>query len=195
VGALVPNGFAAVLRIAAPDPAIGDWWSAYRQLYATIAAVGRRHTARSDLAWYAVWEGHGFGHAATRLAWREPVDDDTRRALEARREALRLEGERRNAAIRAALLDVPTFAMPDRRYYVLRGPLSAVTQLCHPDPAGVWRNPDLFWPADRRWFAATDVDFWSVYVGGDDDHLAELALAMPTESEIVDLERRLEVED
>ena len=29
-----------------------------------------------------------------------------------------------------------------------------------------WRNPDLFWPDDRRWFIATDVDFWSLYIGG-----------------------------
>jgi hypothetical protein len=184
-----------VLRIGAPDPELEDWWSAYRELYATIAAVGQRHTTRPDEAWFAVWEGHGFGHSITRLAWREPVDDDTRRALEERGEALRVESERRNAAIRTALLDVPAFEMPDRRYYLLSGPVSAVTELRHPDPVEVWRNPDLFWPDDRRWFAATDVDFWSVYVGGDNDLIAELAEAVPTASEIVELERQLPNED
>ena len=59
----------------------------------------------------------------------------------------------------------------------------------------MWRNPDLFWPDDRRWFAGTDVDFWSVYVGGDDDFIAELASRVPTESEIVELARQLEIED
>ena len=158
-------------------------------------AVGQHHTARPDLAWFAVWEGHGFAQSVTRLAWREPVDDETRRALEARREALRVESERRNAATRAALLDVPAFEMPNRRYYLLTGAVSAVTRLCHPDPVDVWRNPDLFWPEDRRWFVATDVDFWSVYVGGDEDFIADLAGHAPTESEIVDLDRQLEIED
>jgi hypothetical protein len=129
------------------------------------------------------------------LAWREPVDDDTRRALEARREVLRVESERRNAAIRAALLEVPAVEMPDRRYYLLTGPVNAVTGLRHPDPVDVWRNPDLFWPDDRRWFVATDVNFWSVYVGRDNELIAELADDVPTESEIVELERQLPIED
>ena len=59
----------------------------------------------------------------------------------------------------------------------------------------MFRNPDLFWPDDRRWFVATDVDFWSVYVGGDDDLVAELAGAVPTECELVDLDRPLPIED
>jgi hypothetical protein len=40
-----------------------------------------------------------------------------------------------------------------------------VTELRHPDGDG-WRNPDLFWPQDQGWFVATDVDFWSLYIGG-----------------------------
>ena len=110
-GSAHPNDFRAVLRIAAPDPEIEDRWSAYRDLGATIAAVGQRHSTRPDLAWFAVWEGHGFGQAVSRLAWREPVDDEARRALGARREVLREESERRNAPIRAALLDVPAFEL------------------------------------------------------------------------------------
>jgi len=195
VGALVPNNYRSVLRVAAPDSAIEDWWAAYRDVYTMIAAVGQRHTTRPDTAWFAVWEGHGFGHSITRLAWREPVDDDTRRALEDRREALRVESERHNAVIRAGLLDVPTFDMPDRRHYLLTGPVSAVTLLRYPDSQDAWRNPDLFWPDGGQWFAATDVDFWSVYVGGDDDLIAELADDASTESKIVDLARPLEIED
>jgi hypothetical protein len=51
--------------------------------------------------------------------------------------------------------------------YLLEGPVSAVTQLCHPEPSGEWRNPDLFWPDDRRWFVATD-DIGHVVLGARD---------------------------
>jgi hypothetical protein len=45
--------------------------------------------------------------------------------------------------------------------YLVTGAVSAVTDLRQPDSSD-WRNPDLFWPDDRRWFVATDVDFWSL---------------------------------
>ena len=81
------------------------------------------------------------------------------------------------------------------RFYLLTGPVSAVTQLRYPPPTNEWRNPDLFWPDDRRWFVATDVDFWSLYIGGDDDFIAALASNVPTPSEIVGFDRPLEIED
>jgi hypothetical protein len=195
VGALVPNQYSLVLHVHAPDPSIEDWWSAYRDLYETIASIGERHTSSPDRAWFAVWEGHGFDHVTTHSAWREPaLDDVTRQAREDERSRLRDEDERRNAAIRAALLQVPRFDLPNRTYYLLEGPVTAATQLRHPEPSREWRNPDLFWPDDRRWFVATDVDFWSLYIGGDDDFIAELSSNVPMRTEIVPLDRQLEIE-
>jgi len=194
VGALVPNDHRVVLRISAPDPELDDWWAAYRDLYRAIAEVGQQHTSTPGRAWFAIWDGHGFASSITRVAWRGPLDDDERRALEEHRRLVRLESERRNAAIRVALLDVPTFDLPNRRYYLVTGPVTAVEHLRYPD-LPEWRNPDLFWPDDRRWFAATDVDFWSVYVGGDHDFIDQLARSVRTECELVELGRRLEVED
>jgi hypothetical protein len=48
VGALVPNQYPLILRVHAPDPGVEDWWSAYRDLFEIIAAVGERHTASAD---------------------------------------------------------------------------------------------------------------------------------------------------
>ena len=42
---------------------------------------------------------------------------------------------------------------------------------------------------------ATDVDFWSLYIGGDNDFIAQLAGGVPTPTEIVTLDRPLEIED
>ena len=71
----------------------------------------------------------------------------------------------------------------------------AAAQLRHSEPSNEWRNPDLFWPDDWRWFVATDVDFWSLYIGGDGDFVTELGSNVPTRSEIVTLDRQLEIED
>lgn len=139
--------------------------------------------------------GHGFDQISTHVAWRDPpADDAERRAREARRAQLRDEDRRRNTAIREALALIPRFDRPHRTYYLLEGPVRAVTGLRYPDGQG-WRNPDLFWPDDRAWFVATDVDFWSLYIGGPTSLIAELTEAVPTRSEPVGLDLHLESED
>jgi hypothetical protein len=197
VGALVPNQYPLVLRVRAPDPNDGDWWSAYRDLLGVVAAVGEQHTSTPDRAWFAVWEGHGFANGRTRIAMQGPLDDSMREALARERSRLRDEDERRNASIRTALSEVPQFELPHRVYYLLTGPVAAATQLQDPEDLHEtgWRRPDLFWPDDRRWFVATDVDFWSFYIGGDHDLIADLARRVPTPSEIVPLDQPLEFED
>lgn len=196
VGALVPNRYPLVMRVQAPNGSPGDWWSAYRDLFEIVASIGERHTSSPARAWFAVWEGHGFDTATTLIAWHEPpLDDETHRAREQQRARLRAEDEHRNATIRAALGQVPSFDLPNRTYYLLEGPVTAATQLRHPGPSRDWRNPDLFWPDDQQWFVATDVDFWSLYIGGDDDLITEIGRNVPTRTEIVMLDRPLEIED
>jgi len=195
VGALVPNQYPSVLRVHAPDPSVEDWWSVYRDLFGIVASIGERHTSSADRAWFTVWDGHGFATRATHIACRGPLDDSNRRALEQERSRLRDEDERRNASIRAALSQVPRFELPHRTYYLLTGPVAAATRLNDPGSLSDWRRPDLFWPDDRRWFVATDVDFWSLYIGGDHDFITELARSVTTPTEIVTLTQQLEAED
>lgn len=196
VGALVPNQYPLVLRVHAPDPRPGDWWSEYRDLFEIVASVGERHTSTPALAWFAVWEGHGFDRVTTQIAWPDlPIDDATRRARADERARLRDVDDHRNTTIRAALAQVQRFDLPNRTYYLLEGQVTAATELRHPEPSDEWRNPDLFWPDDRRWFVATDVDFWSLYIGVDDDFVTELCSNVPTRSEIVALDRQIEIED
>lgn len=195
VGALVPNQYESFLRVSAPAPDHDDWWSAYRGLFDVVVSVGERNTSSPDRAWFAIWEGHGFDNAETRVAWRDsPVDEAERRARDAELDRLRDEDRRHNAAIRDELNRLPRFDRPGRTYYLLQGALRSATDLRHPD-SDHWRNPDLFWPDDRRWFVATDVDFWSLYIGGGSTFIADLADAVPTHSELVELDLPLEIED
>lgn len=86
------------------------------------------------------------------------------------------------------------FELPDRSYYLMGGPAAAVDGLRYPGVDG-WRNPDLIWPDDHRWFVATDVDFWSLYIGGDIDLVVELHKSVPTRTELVGPGTWLELEN
>lgn len=195
VGALVPNRYASLLRLLPPEPAGDEWWHRYRELFVTVAEVGAEHTSTPGLAWFAVWEGHGFQAGATRIGWRDPPADEAERQWRAEQRARQEIFDReRNAAITAALNGVPQFDLPHRRHYLVSGPLSATRDLRYPDGPD-WRNPDLFWPDDRSWFAATDVDIWSLYVGGTAAFTDELMRRTPTPCEIVGTDDPLPNED
>jgi hypothetical protein len=58
----------------------------------------------------------------------------------------------------------PVLELPHRRYHVFRGPIEAArtnfssSELDH-------RSANLWWPADRAWCVATEIDFAWTYVG------------------------------
>jgi hypothetical protein len=62
----------------------------------------------------------------------------------------------------------PTFSLPHRRFHLFTGSLGDA--LC----VGTWHNadwftphsPSLFWPSDRSWCVATEIDYDSTLVGG-----------------------------
>lgn len=195
VGGLVPNDFSAYVRLFAPDPALDDWWAAYRDLFAVVAEVGVRHTTTPDDAWFAVWEGYGFFGETRMYVWQEPRGWRQRRALKAERARIREEDERRNAATRSALEQVPLVHRTHRSYHLVSGAVSAMTHMTEPGSPERWMRPDLTWPQDRRWFVATDVDFWSLYVGGEAEFVADLVARVSTPTERVDLDSPLESED
>jgi hypothetical protein len=53
--------------------------------------------------------------------------------------------------------------VPNRDYYLLRGALGELRELY--ELLGR-HSPNLWWPADRAWCVATEIDFCSTYVGG-----------------------------
>lgn len=58
----------------------------------------------------------------------------------------------------------PRVRIPHRAYILFHGPLDAVPAFGH---SGLpWLPPNLWWPDDRAWCVATDIDLSSTYVGG-----------------------------
>jgi len=69
--------------------------------------------------------------------------------------------------------------LPGRDYLLLAGPLDAALQLGY-RPRPEWflpQSPSIFWPSDRAWFTATEVDFDSTLVGGSSELVAALLAA------------------
>jgi hypothetical protein len=60
---------------------------------------------------------------------------------------------------------------PHRAYHLLAGPVSAAATL----PAEVpWRCASLWWPADRTWLVATELDGYLTYAGGTSEAVAAI---------------------
>jgi hypothetical protein len=70
--------------------------------------------------------------------------------------------------------------LPDRDYLLFEGPLEAATELGRHLPGGVFfpQSPNLFWPHDRAWCAASEIDLFCTLVGGS-NALAESLVSEP----------------
>jgi hypothetical protein len=97
----------------------------------------KRQTRSPERCWFAVWEGFG------RLS--------------------------------DFVTTAPTFDLPHRHYYLLVGPIEAVLESVEDPPRAVveaglvwphYQSPNLWWPDDRAWCVATELDMQSTYIGG-----------------------------
>ena len=57
----------------------------------------------------------------------------------------------------------PRLGLPDRTYLVFEGPIEAMVEFVE---GGHAPPPNLWWPEDRAWCVATEIDFHETYVGG-----------------------------
>lgn len=67
--------------------------------------------------------------------------------------------------VMAVMKTAPRFELPHREYILLNGPVTAAAQIIT-SPYTIHTGPSLWWPQDRAWFVATEVDFRWTYVGG-----------------------------
>lgn len=76
----------------------------------------------------------------------------------------------------AALREVPPLPLPHGRDAVLvRGAVTDAVRNLAPEPSE--QSATLWWPADRSWVVATDIDLMSTYVGGSAACIADLLAA------------------
>ena len=117
-----------------------------------LVEVMRRHTGTPDRAVFAVWDGYG---AAAGVRYTIPGG---------RTEPL-------PPLAPPGVLAAPRLELPGRSYVLLQGDVA--------DAAGVadlfnGDAPNLWWPEDRAWCVASEIDFAWTYVGGSEAVIADV---------------------
>ena len=112
--------------------------------------------ARGELdCYFCLWEGYGgldeYGWLEATAPPRSSVDDRDRRIF-----TLDEIGRSRSR-----------LRLPSRDYVVLAGPLRGALRIGSFSLGIFWpQSPNLFWPANRAWCVASEIDFDSTLVGG-----------------------------
>ncbi len=97
------------------------------------------HTDAADHCYFCLWDGYGWGSAVSN----QPT----------------FSMEQASA--------VPRVHLPSRDYLLLIGPLLAAPRIGNMLGSRFFpQSPNLFWPADRTWCVASEIDFDSTLVGG-----------------------------
>jgi hypothetical protein len=162
-GAIVTRvGTSAGIYDREPQPGLFDGWPRTGSLPLDLATVLvdllAAHTSTPERCWFAAWEGWGDPVFMTRVGSTEPAEPPPGAVIERPRQR-------------------PTFNVPGRGYYLAKGPLAAALDTVYGVVAH-YQSPSIWWPDDRAWCVATEVDLDWTYVGGTKECIAAI-LASP----------------
>ena len=124
-----------------------EWGSLPRSELEALSRVLGSHTTTPERCWCCVWEGYGRlrgGGASALLTYHDG-------------------GVESAPLVPSNVLDGPRVRAPGRSYFLLHGPLARLGSLF--DQLGA-QSPNVWWPEDRAWFVATEVDVAWTYVAG-----------------------------
>jgi hypothetical protein len=120
-------------------------------------------TQTPSTCYFAIWDGNGILYAGSSTMVRAvPYDDDESPDDQTDFDAAL-------AAWRRDVAGLPRFEHPYRNYLLGRGPIGMASELDrHPLAPGSWQTlglpPQLWWPEDRAWVVASEIDFDSTLV-------------------------------
>ena len=121
-----------------------------------LVEVLANHTTTPNSCWLCLWDGYGYLHpggtAVFVIAARGPF---ARLRVALKRLQLRL------SRPRTPRRDGPRVRLPARDYLLFHAPIR--------EALGWQEGPNLWWPEDRAWCVASEIDFPYTYVGGAPD--------------------------
>ena len=82
---------------------------------------------------------------------------------------------------------------PGRDYLLFRGPIDAIMAFITRDGPFWGRSPSIWWPEDRAWCVATDIDLYDTYVGGSEECVEAVLDNLDLEALPTTLDARLDV--
>ena len=149
------------------NPALGTLEPGTLGLLCEVLAA---HTSTPEDCRFALWEGWGW------------IDGGPVAAVSASRSGARRPTVRGSipAGLEEQQLAGPRIRHPGRDYLLFQGSLDTIDQ-CGRHDTGIGvglQSPNLFWPTDRAWFVATEVDLDSTIIAGS-PRLISAILASP----------------
>lgn len=141
-------------RIANPaPPALG---CLNQDEVSALCDILANHTTTSDMCYFAVWDG---------WAWWEPGAGAALTSTVAHRDSAPSDRRVPNHVLSRS---APKFSVPGRSYYLFRGPLEGALHVGYwlTDGYFAYQSPSFFWPNDRAWCVATEIDDDSSCIGG-----------------------------
>lgn len=133
--------------------------------FSALLRILEKHTATPSDCWFCYWDGYDW----LRGTYLKRVSGESQWEL----------------ALGDELLDPSLLVeLPMRQYMLGRGPLKSALRVGDSislDDTFVFQSPNLFWPSDRAWCVATEVDFDSTIVGGEASLAASLLASIDLE--------------
>lgn len=118
-----------------------------------LAAILRTWTVTPERCWFCVWDGYGWDRAVfvtARRGAKEPAPAEP--------------PARRGDPIPASVRQGRRVVLPQREYLLYAGPVEAA--MATVGLGGDDQVANLWWPADRAWCVASEIDLPWTYVGG-----------------------------
>jgi len=117
-----------------------------------LAAIARDRTATPEDCWFCVWDGFGWD-AVSKSAFTSAAEPPT------------IVPTRSPDPVPPAVRAGPRVRLPNRNYLLYCGPAEAV--VAPANLAGTrGQCANLWWPADRAWCVASEIDLMWSYIGG-----------------------------
>jgi hypothetical protein len=163
VGMVIPPGFDAYACLLHSDQSDDDQVRGQPNLEGirTLADALRGATSTEDSCWFCIWNGWGWLHVSAgaiapvgpeRQGWRDQLVEVEQFAASA-----------------------PLVGDQYREYHLFSGPIGAVVDSSL--PAMPYQSPSLWWPDDKAWIVASEIDLSWTYVGGPPEVIDRLIAA------------------
>ena len=120
-----------------------------------LAALLARHTSARGNCWFCLWDGYGYFDARPFVRAYFYKDSWVGRLTRWRNEHVRVSIRKPKTRRVPGRRVTPN---PQRSYLLFRGPITKA--------AGWEDGPNIWWPDDRAWCVASEIDFAYTYVGG-----------------------------
>lgn len=172
-----------------------EWGGLPEEQCRSLSEILRPFTAVPDTCWFCLWDGYGHRYWVDDRVWTKLPSRRDRRAdlspASAAREAEREERLAQVPRVRTLWGGRAPDRFPGREYLLFRGTLEAVIGF-HFDPRS-FQSPNLWWPEDRSWCVATEVDGFTSFVGGTEPAIDAILHAASLEVLAMDPAQRFDI--